>query len=184
MLQLDQRQLGMSGMVVPSLGVGVWSWGDRGFWGYGRTHTRDDITQAYKTCLDAGLNFFDTAEIYGGGASERILGECIREGGRPVIIASKFAPLPTRFSADTLLRALDASLERLGVQTIDLYQIHFPYTLINFNKLMDALAKAVRSGKDFSPPRVRAARVISAASSIAMITKAAASGSRPKASRP
>jgi aryl-alcohol dehydrogenase-like predicted oxidoreductase len=147
MLQLDQRQLGMSGIVVPSLGVGVWSWGDRGFWGYGRTHTRDDITQAYKTCLDAGLNFFDTAEIYGGGASERILGECIREDGRPVIIASKFAPLPTRFSADTLLRALDASLERLGVQTIDLYQIHFPYTLINFNKLMDALAKAVRSGK-------------------------------------
>ena len=147
MIQLDQRQLGASNIVVPSLGVGVWSWGDQGFWGYGQTHTRADITQAYKTCLDAGLNFFDTAEIYAGGTSERILGECIREDGRPVIIATKFAPLPTRLVADTLLRALDASLERLNVQVIDLYQIHWPYSLIGFNPLMDTLAKAVRSGK-------------------------------------
>ncbi len=147
MIQLDQRQLGASGIVVPSLGVGVWSWGDRGFWGYGQTYTRADISQAYKTCLDAGLNFFDTAEIYGNGESERILGECIREDGRPVIIASKFAPLPTRFSARTLLKALDASLERLNVEQIDLYQFHWPYSFIPQNALMDALAQAVRSGK-------------------------------------
>jgi aryl-alcohol dehydrogenase-like predicted oxidoreductase len=147
MIQLDQRQLGATAIVVPPLGVGVWSWGDKGFWGYGSTHTRDDITQAYKACLDAGLNFFDTAEIYGGGASERILGECVREDGRSVIIASKFAPLPTRLSAKTLLDALDASLERLGMATIDLYQIHWPYTFLNTNALMDVLAQAVRSGK-------------------------------------
>src|SRR5258708_36835907 len=60
---------------------------------------------------------------------------------------SKCGPVATGFAAERLLGALDASLERLGVQTIDLYQIHFPYTLINFNKLMDALAKAVRSGE-------------------------------------
>lgn len=147
MIQLDQRQLGTTGIVVPPLGVGVWSWGDTGFWGYGSSHTRDDISQAYKACLDAGLNFFDTAEIYGGGESERILGECIRKEGRPVIIASKFAPLPTRLSARALLDALDASLERLGVGAIDLYQIHWPYTLLKTNSLMDALAQAVRSGK-------------------------------------
>jgi aryl-alcohol dehydrogenase-like predicted oxidoreductase len=147
MIQLDQRQLGTTGIVVPSLGVGVWSWGDKGFWGYGSTHTREDISQAYKACLDAGLNFFDTAEMYGGGESERILGECVRQDERPVIIASKFAPLPTRLSAKTLLDALDASLERLGVPTIDLYQIHWPFTFLSTNSLMDALAKAVRSGK-------------------------------------
>ena len=67
--------------------------------------------------------------------------------GRPVIIASKFAPLPNRFSARTLLKALDASLERLNVKTIDLYQIHWPYTFIKADALMDALAEAVRSGK-------------------------------------
>ena len=147
MIQLDQRQLGTTGIVVPPLGVGVWSWGDTGFWGYGSSHTRDDISQAYKACLDADLNFFDTAEIYGGGESERILGECIRKEGRPVIIASKFAPLPTRLSARDLLKALDASLERLGVEVIDLYQIHWPYTLLKTNALMDALAQAVHSGK-------------------------------------
>lgn len=147
MLQLDSRQLGATGIVVPAMGIGTWSWGDTGFWGYGKNYTREDVNLAFKACMDAGLNFFDTAEIYGNGESERILGECMRADGRPVIIATKFAPLPNRFSASTLLDALDASLERLGVSTIDLYQIHWPYTFINQHRLMDALARAVRSGK-------------------------------------
>lgn len=147
MITVNQRLLGATGISVPPLGVGVWSWGDKGFWGYGRSYTREDITQAYKVCLDAGLNFFDTAEIYGQGKSERILGECRRQDGRPIIIASKFAPLPNRLSARTLQQALDGSLERLGVETIDLYQIHWPYTFLSVDALMDALAQAVRSGK-------------------------------------
>ncbi len=147
MIQLDQRQLGKSGIVVPALGVGVWSWGDKSTWGYGTSYTRSDINQAYKACLDAGLNFFDTAEIYGSGKSERILGECMREDGRPVIVASKFAPLPNRFSASKLLDALDATLQRLGVSSIDLYQVHWPYTFLNKAALMDMLAKAFNAGK-------------------------------------
>ena len=147
MIQVDQRQLGASNIVIPALGVGVWSWGDVRFWGYGKTYTRDDITGAYQACLNAGLNFFDTAEMYGDGASERILGECIRADGRPVIVASKFAPLPNRFSASKLLDALDASLARLNLSTIDLYQVHWPYTLLSITTLMDAMAKAVRAGK-------------------------------------
>ncbi len=147
MIQIDQRQLGASPVIVPPLGVGVWSWGDTGFWSYGQSHTREDINQAYKACLDAGLNFFDTAEIYGRGESERILGECVRQDGRPVIIASKFAPLPYRLSAKTLLDALDKSLERLGMSQIDLYQVHWPYTLLGIDALMDVLAQAYRAGK-------------------------------------
>ena len=147
MLQVDQRQLGASGLTVPALGVGIWSWGDTRYWQYGQNYTREDVSQAYRACLDAGLNFFDTAELYGSGASERLLGECYRADGRPIIIASKFAPFPNRFSARTLLQALDASLERLGVAQIDLYQIHWPYSLINLNDMMDALAEAVRAGK-------------------------------------
>ena len=147
MIQVDQRHLGASGIAVSPLGVGVWSWGDKTFWGYGKDYTREDVSQAYKVCQDAGLNFFDTAEMYGRGESERILGECIREDGRPVVIASKFAPLPNRFSARFLLKALDASLERLNVKTIDLYQIHWPYTILSVDALMDTLAEAVRSGK-------------------------------------
>jgi aryl-alcohol dehydrogenase-like predicted oxidoreductase len=147
MIQVDQRHLGASGINVSPLGVGVWSWGDKNFWGYGQDYNREDVTQAYTACLDAGLNFFDTAEMYARGESERILGECIREDGRPVVIASKFAPLPNRFSARSLLKALDASLERLNVKTIDLYQIHWPFPIIGVDALMDALAEAVRSGK-------------------------------------
>lgn len=147
MIQVDQRHLGATEIIVPPLGVGVWSWGDKSFWGYGSTHTQDDVYAAYRACVDTGLNFFDTAEMYGNGESERILGECHRKDGRPIIIASKFAPLPTRLSARSLLTALDASLERLGVSTIDLYQIHWPFTLLKTNDLMDVLAQAVRAGK-------------------------------------
>jgi aryl-alcohol dehydrogenase-like predicted oxidoreductase len=103
--------------------------------------------QAYQACLAAGLNFFDTAEVYGSGMSERLLGECQRANGRPILIATKFAPYPRRFSARALLTALDQSLERLGVQSVDLYQIHFPYSLLSIHALMDAMAEAVRSGK-------------------------------------
>jgi aryl-alcohol dehydrogenase-like predicted oxidoreductase len=125
----------------------VWSWGDTRTWSYGRTHTRDDILAAYRACLDAGLTFFDTAEMYGNGESERLLGACQRAEGRPVTIATKFAPLPTRLSPSALWDALEASLERLGVATVDLYQIHWPYTLLERDALMDMLALAVCSGK-------------------------------------
>lgn len=147
MIQLDQRKLGATGIPVPSLGVGIWSWGDKAFWGYGKDYTLDDINQAYKACLDVNLNFFDTAEVYGVGESERILGQCRRQDGRPIIIASKFGPLPSRLSARSLLSALDASLQRLGVEQIDLYQIHWPFSLIDINALMDVLAQAVQAGK-------------------------------------
>lgn len=152
MIKIDQRTLGASGLVVPALGVGVWSWGDTTWWNYGKTHTHEDVIQAYRTCLDAGLNYFDTAEVYGNGASERLLGECRREDSRPIIIASKFAPPLTRFSrkrssARSLLEALDQSLERLGVECIDLYQIHFPSPLLKVDTLMDVMAEAVQAGK-------------------------------------
>jgi aryl-alcohol dehydrogenase-like predicted oxidoreductase len=152
MIKVDQRKLGASDLVVPALGVGVWSWGDKSIWGYGKSYTRADIDQAYRFCLDAGLTFFDTAEMYGGGESERLLGACRREDGRPITIASKFAPPIARFSrtrkdARSLLTALDQSLERLGIECIDLYQIHFPSPLLKVDALMDVLAEAVQAGK-------------------------------------
>ncbi|MBI1256617.1 MAG: aldo/keto reductase [Chloroflexi bacterium] len=142
----EQRKLGGSGLLVPALGVGVMSWGF-GILGYGKTHSRDDIEQAFQACLDNGLNFFDTAEGYGGGESERLLGEISRKARRPILIASKFGPNPLRSSADDLRTALDASLQRLGVEQIDLYQIHMPPPRRKLDELLDALAKAVKNGK-------------------------------------
>jgi aryl-alcohol dehydrogenase-like predicted oxidoreductase len=155
MQTIDQRKLGKSGLTVPALGVGVWSWGDTSWWSYEQSHTHDDVIQAYRACLDAGFTFFDTAEVYGNGASERLLGECRRLDNRPITIASKFAPPLTRFSraararssARSLLQALDQSLERLGVECIDLYQIHTASPVLKVDDLMDVLAEAVQTGK-------------------------------------
>ena len=148
----EQRTLGASGLIVPALGIGTMSWGER-LMGYGKTHTHQDVNEAYRACLDAGLTFFDTAEGYGFGENERLLGALHMQDGRPVIVATKyapfslFAPLPTRWSPRALLTSLDASLHRLGVERIDLYQIHFPTSPRSVDTLMDVLAEAIHMGK-------------------------------------
>ncbi len=134
---------------VAPLGVGAWAWGTSRLWGYGKEYDRRDVGEAFRASMDGGVTLFDTAEIYGNGASERIIGEILREGdfdGTPVI-ATKFAPLPYRFGARSLLNALDKSLVRLGVVTVDLYQVHFLNPLLRIESLMDALAEAVKEGK-------------------------------------
>ena len=143
----EKRRLGNSPVTVSAMGVGVWAWGDTGYWGYGTNYSRADVEAAYRVSLEAGISFFDTAEVYGNGNSEKLLGWCTRQDSRPVEVASKFAPLPTRFSANALRPALDASLNRLKMDSIDLYQIHWPFTLIKLESLMDSLAAAVQAGK-------------------------------------
>lgn len=143
----ETRRLGASGITVSALGAGTWSWGDAPFWGYGGAPDRDEIAAAFRASLDAGVTFFDTAEVYGGGGSERVLGALARDAGRPVVIASKFTPLPHRLSPRTIHTALDRTRARLGVATLDLYLIHWPYTLLTTRAMMDALAEAVRAGK-------------------------------------
>lgn len=134
---------------VPPLGIGAWAWGTTRLWGYGKEYDRQDVGDAFRTTLEKGVTLFDTAEIYGNGASERIIGELLREGGfeETPVIATKFAPLPYRLSPKSLLDAVDKSLQRLGIETIDLYQIHFPNPFIKIEGLMDALAETVRQGK-------------------------------------
>ena len=134
---------------VAPLGVGAWAWGTTRLWGYGKEYNRSDVGRTFRTSMAEGVTLVDTAEVYGNGASERIIGEILREGGfegRPVI-ATKFAPLPYRFSAKSLLKAVDKSLERLSIEMIDLYQIHFPNPIFKINSLMDALAETVKAGK-------------------------------------
>jgi aryl-alcohol dehydrogenase-like predicted oxidoreductase len=64
----ERRRLGASGLTVPALGVGTWAWGDAPFWGYGGAPDRSEIAAAFDASLDAGVTFFDTAELYGGAA--------------------------------------------------------------------------------------------------------------------
>jgi aryl-alcohol dehydrogenase-like predicted oxidoreductase len=136
-------------MNVAPLGVGAWAWGTSRLWGYGKEYDRSDVGAAFRASMAEGVTLVDTAEMYGNGASERIIGEILREGGfeETPVIATKFAPLPYRFSARSLLKAVDKSLERLGIETIDLYQIHFPNPIFKIASLMDTLAETVRAGK-------------------------------------
>ncbi len=140
--------IGKTDLTVPPLGLGTWQWGDRAMWQYGAGYAQSDVEAAYRASRAAGITFFDTAEIYGSGLSETMLGPLVRAERNEVVVATKFAPWPYRLTARALPRALDASLKRLGLERVDLYQIHWPWgALIRIETLMDVLADQVEAGK-------------------------------------
>jgi aryl-alcohol dehydrogenase-like predicted oxidoreductase len=149
----DRTQLAGSDVSIPPLGVGTWAWGDKGTWGmggYDAALTEASIRGAWEASLNAGVVLFDTAEVYGGGESERIIGRLLAgdPGARDrVVIASKFMPSPWKLNVGTaLVSAARRSAERLGVESIDLYQIHGPVSLRSHDALAEALAGAQREG--------------------------------------
>ncbi len=128
------------------LGLGAWQWGDRIMWQYGRTHTDQDIREAFDVSIGEGIRFIDTAEVYGSGRSERLLGQFIKETNQPVVIATKFFPFPWRLTKESFPGALKHSLERLGVETVDLYQIHWPSPLLSMDTMMNGLTRCIEKG--------------------------------------
>jgi len=128
------------------MGLGAWQWGDRIVWQYGHGYGPEEVRQAFQVSANEGIRFVDTAEIYGNGRSERMLGQFLKETDQPILIATKFFPWPWRFTKGALQRALKGSLARIGVESVDLYQIHWPSPIMNTDRLMGALAECVRSG--------------------------------------
>jgi len=127
-------------------GLGAWQWGDRLIWQYGQSYDEDDCRAAFEGSLAAGIRFVDTAEVYGSGRSERLLGQFLKETDQPVLVATKYFPFPWRLTKKSLIKALKGSLERIGVEAVDLYQIHQPYSLLSIESLMEAMAEAVEEG--------------------------------------
>jgi aryl-alcohol dehydrogenase-like predicted oxidoreductase len=149
------------------LGIGTWQWGDRMMWGYGRGYDDSDLEEAFNATMEAGLTFFDTAEAYGWGRSEEMLGRFARQTDQPLMIATKYIPLPWRLRKAMLLDALRASLARLGMARVDLYQIHRPFPPRPVEVWVDALADAVEAGltravgvSNFGPGQMERARDI------------------------
>ncbi len=140
--------LGQEGVWAADLemGIGTWAWGDRFFWQYGSTHTEADVQAAFQASLDGGVWLFDTAELYGWGASEQLLGGLLRATERPVQVIAKFLPLPWRLTRDSLLSALRSSLGRLGQEQVELYLVHHPWPPVPVETWMEALADAVDAG--------------------------------------
>ena len=144
--------LGRSDLEVPRLGVGVMTWGSpsgRSRWGpaklaYGGTPGPEEERRAFEASLSAGVDVFDTAAMYSGGASEERLGELAE--GTSALIATKFPP-GWLSKADALPEALDQSLARLRRSAIGLYQHHFPSRRVPIPQLMGLMADAVEAGK-------------------------------------
>ena len=147
-----RTSLGRSDLQVPRMGLGAMTWGDaKGLarlhpakTAYGGAHGIEEEKRALDVSLEAGIDLFDTAAFYSGGASERRLGELTR--GKDVLIATKF-PGGFSFKTEDLPKELDANLTRLGRDSIDLYQHHFPAKGVSTPRLMNLLADAFEAGK-------------------------------------
>jgi aryl-alcohol dehydrogenase-like predicted oxidoreductase len=144
--------LGKSNLRVPRMGVGAMVWGDpKGLarlhpakTAYGGAHGIEEERRAVEVSIDAGVNLFDTAAMYSMGAAERRLGELTR--GKDVLIATKY-PSGFSFKVQEFPKQLEESLTRLGRDSIDLYQHHFPNARISIPELMNRVADAVEAGK-------------------------------------
>ena len=171
-------------ILLPDLGLGTWAWGDRATWGmngYDSSYDFETIRAAYTTSVRAGVTLLDTAEMYGNGESERIIGRLLREEGAyrdRVVVATKFMPFPWRTPfGGALMSALRASLDRLGLPWVHLYQIHGAISLRSARTEAAALAAAYRAGlvkavgvSNYSERELRAIHAALAAHGIPLAT--------------
>lgn len=128
------------------MGLGAWQWGDKIVWGYGQTHTDKEIRESFDISLSLGVRFVDTAEVYGSGYSERLLGQFLKETDQPVLVATKYFPWPWRLTKNSIPQAMKASLERLGLDSVDLYQVHWYSPLMSPERMMEGMAECVKRG--------------------------------------
>ncbi len=152
---MDYVKLGRTGLDVSRICLGCMSYGISGrgnhAWALGEADARPFIRKA----LEGGINFFDTANVYSGGTSEEIVGRALKEFARreDVVIATKVhgrmrpGPNGAGLSRRAILGEIDASLQRLGVEYVDLYQIHRWDSRTPIEETLEALNDVVRSGK-------------------------------------
>jgi aryl-alcohol dehydrogenase-like predicted oxidoreductase len=150
---MELRVLGRTGLRVSALSFGAMSFGGVGGFAAVASTNGDEARALVDQCIDAGVNLFDTADIYSAGRSEEILGRALGEKRARVLIATK---LHARTSDDAndvglsrhhIVRACEASLKRLGTDWIDLYQVHGFDALTAVDETLRAFEDLVRSGK-------------------------------------
>ncbi|MFW9996553.1 MAG: aldo/keto reductase [Candidatus Odinarchaeota archaeon] len=137
--------LGNTGVKISSVGLGTWQLGARA-WNYGQgSFDKQAALELLGEALEQGINFIDTAEIYGSGKSEEIIGEFLKEHRDEVVIATKF--MPATVIPGKVRKAARKSLDRLGIKTIDLYQIHWPNPLLPLGRTLRHMEDLVDQGK-------------------------------------
>lgn len=130
------------GVRVSAIGLGTWQFGSVE-WGYGNRYANEDAKAIVHRALDLGVNLVDTAEIYGQGRSERIVGEAIRDRRDGVFLATKIFPVGLPFQVESRARG---SARRLGVAHLELYQQHWPSPLFPPGATMPRMRRLVDSG--------------------------------------
>jgi aryl-alcohol dehydrogenase-like predicted oxidoreductase len=148
---VERRRLGGTDLELSVIGLGTWVFGGR----WGGADDADSLAACH-AAIDAGVNWIDTADIYGQGRAERIVGRAVRERREEVIVATKGGVAwesgpPLRIwreaSAGYLRAALDRSLEALGLDHVDLYQVHWPVAGVTAEETVGALEELRRSGR-------------------------------------
>lgn len=164
---LPLRPLGKSDLMITPIGLGCWQFSKQKnmagkFW----PKMEDDlIKQMVKLSLEGGINWFDTAEVYGNGASEKALAESLKDIGKKpgeIIVATKWWPMFR--TASNILKTIDQRIDALVPYPIDLYQVHQPWGFSNEKAEMEAMAKLVKGKKiryvgvsNFSASQMRSA---------------------------
>ncbi len=150
---MEYRQLGRSGLMVSTLTMGTMTFGGRGVFGKVGNAGAAEARRQIDRCLEAGINLFDTADIYSTGASEEIVGEVFAGRRHDVLLATKArfpmgpGPNDAGLSRHHLIRACEASLRRLRTDHVDLYQVHERDGITPAEETMEALDSLVRAGK-------------------------------------
>lgn len=133
---------------LPSVALGTWSWGSGAVGGdqvFGNHLSTENLRPVFEAAMKCGLNLWDTATVYGMGASEDILGEFVKNTVREdILISTKFTPQIASESDDAMMEMLDASLQRLNTDSIDIYWIHNP---ADVERWTPELVKVLESGK-------------------------------------
>jgi aryl-alcohol dehydrogenase-like predicted oxidoreductase len=151
---MQKRQLGNSDLQLTPIGVGAWAMGG-GDWAFSWGHQEDkNSIEAIHAALDAGINWVDTAAIYGHGHSEEVVGKAIAgRSNRPYIFTKcgivwdEQRQISRSLKADSVRREAEASLRRLKVDVIDLYQIHWPDPEPDIEEGWQTLAQLKKEGK-------------------------------------
>lgn len=139
---MHYRTLGRTDITLSTIGVGFWAVSDPDKWG---AQNEQEAINAVHRALDLGVNFFDTAEGYGDGYSEELLGRALGDRRAGAVIASKVAV--SNLAPDALIAACEASLKRLGTDMIDIYQIHWPSRMVPLADTLGALERLREQGK-------------------------------------
>ena len=150
---MKYKQLGRTGLLVSELCFGTMTFAGRGFWKVVGQQPQETADNLVAKALDAGINFFDTANIYSEGESEKMLGKALGKRRKEVVVATKvrgrMGPGANQvgLSRGHIMQSVEDSLFRLGTDYIDLYQIHGFDELTPLEETMRALDDLVRSGK-------------------------------------